>query len=222
MQSRTACLLGATGLVGGFCLNELKQSNAYGRIVVITRRELNLPPNPAVTEQVASDLSKLSSLDFQGVGDVFCALGTTIKQAGSQAAFRAVDYDLPLIAGRAAKQAGVKQFILVSSIGADPTSSNFYLRTKGELERDLAAVGFDALHILRPGLLLGQRKEHRAGESIAQKAAPALNLLLLGPLRKYRSISAAIVARAMVGAALQSRAGSFIHTYGEIAALAAF
>ena len=222
MPSRTACLLGATGLVGGFCLEELKRTNAYGRIVVITRRALNLCPHPAVTEKVTPDLSKLSPADIQGIDDVFCALGTTIKRAGSQAAFRAVDYNLPMIAARAAKQAGVKQFMLVSSIGADPESNNFYLRTKGELERDLMAVSFDALHIFRPGLLLGHRNEYRAGESIAQKAAPALNLLLLGPLRKYRSIPAATVARAMVGAALQSRAGTFIHMYGEMAALAKF
>ncbi len=221
MHSRTACLLGATGLVGGFCLEELKRSNAYARIVVITRRALNLPASAAVVERIVPDLSKLSPADFQGIDDVFCALGTTIKQAGSQAAFRAVDYDLPLTAARAAKQAGARQFVLVSSIGADSKSGNFYLRTKGELERDLAAVGFPALHILRPGLLLGDRKEHRSGESIAQKAAPALNLLLLGPLRKYRSISAAKLARAMVGAALQSRTGTYIHTYDEIVAMAA-
>jgi uncharacterized protein YbjT (DUF2867 family) len=174
-----------------------------------------------ITQKVTPELSSLSPADFQGVDDVFCAFGTTIKQAGSQAAFRAVDYDLPMIAARAAKPAGARQFVLVSSIGADSKSTNFYLRTKGELERDLAEIGFTALHILRPGLLLGERREHRAGESVAQKAAPILNLFLRGALRKYRSIPAATVARAMVGAAVQGKPGTFVHTYDEMAALAA-
>jgi uncharacterized protein YbjT (DUF2867 family) len=221
MQSRSAVLLGATGLVGGFCLAELTRCGAYRRIQVVTRRALNLP-DPAVKENVLPDLALISPADFQGIDDVFCALGTTIKQAGSQAAFRAVDYELPMIAARAAKQAGVKQLVLISSIGADPKSGNFYLRTKGELERDLTALGFDSLHIVRPGLLSGDRKEFRAGESIAQKAAPIINLLLIGPLRRYHSIPAATVGRAMVGAALQQKAGSYIHSYDGILALANF
>src|SRR4029077_16120052 len=98
-------------------------------------------------EQFVMDLGEMTSGNFADVNDVFCTLGTTIAKAGSQAAFRAVDYELPMRAARAAKEAGVEQFLLVSSVGADPASSNFYLRTKGELERDLAALKLPALHI---------------------------------------------------------------------------
>jgi len=220
MHTRTAVLLGATGLVGGFCFEELKRSSAYNKITVITRRPLNLAPHPAVIEKIQPDLSQLSPVDFQGADDVFCALGTTIKQAGSQAAFRAVDYELPMIAAGAAKSAGAEQFMLVSSVGADAKSGNFYLRTKGELERDLAGVGLQAVHAFRPGLLLGTRNEFRTGEAIAQKLAPVLNVLFIGRLRQYRSIPAETVGRAMVGAAFQQQAGTHIYTYDEIGSLA--
>jgi uncharacterized protein YbjT (DUF2867 family) len=162
------------------------------------------------------DLGEVTAGNFAGVNDVFCALGTTIAKAGSQAAFRAVDYELPMRAARAAKEAGVEQFLLVSSVGADPGSSNFYLRTKGELERDLAALKLPALHIFRPGLLLGQRQEFRLSEAFAQRIGPLLNPVMMGPLRKYRSVRAKTVGEAMVAAALRGGNGIFIYHYDEI------
>jgi uncharacterized protein YbjT (DUF2867 family) len=221
MAARTAVLLGASGLVGGHCLRELLVAGDYGRVIAIVRRNLSLASNQSHIEKLEQrvvDLSSVSPDDFAGVNDVFCALGTTIAKAGSQSAFRAVDYEMPMRAARAAKEAGVEQFLLVSSIGANPASGNFYLRTKGYLERDLATVGFKALHIFRPGLLLGQRQEFRFSEAIAQRIGPFLNAALWGPLRRYRSVRAKHVAKAMVRAAIKNGDGVNVYEYDEIVA----
>jgi len=212
-------LLGASGLVGGHCLRELLIAGDYGRVIAILRRDLSLGSNQSHVEKLeqrVKDLSSLEASDFAGVNDVFCALGTTIAKAGSQPAFRAVDYELPMRAARAAKAAGAEQFLLVSSVGANPESSNFYLRTKGELERDLATIGSKALHIFRPGLLLGARQEFRFSESLAQRMAPLLNLVMWGPLTRFRSVRAERVAKAMVAAALQGGNGVMIYEYDWI------
>lgn len=220
MNSRTAVVLGASGLVGGFCLKALLDESDYTRVLTFGRRELPPLTRAKVTQRVA-DLGSLTADDFRGAQDVFSALGTTIHKAGSQAAFRNVDLDLPLRAAEQALKAGAEQFVAVSSVGADPSSKNFYLRTKGELERELAKLPFRAVHILRPSLLIGKRSEFRLGESIAMKIAPALDLLTLGPLRRYHSMRAEIVGRAMVGAARQGSSGVFIYEFDPIVKLAA-
>jgi uncharacterized protein YbjT (DUF2867 family) len=167
-----------------------------------------------------ADLGSLVANDFQGAQEVFCALGTTIRKAGSQAAFRHVDMELPLRAARESLKAGAEQFIVVSSVGADASSKNFYLRTKGEMERELAQLPFKAIHILRPSLLIGKRQEFRLGEALGIMIAPVLDLLTLGPLRKYHSIRAQTVGKAMAGAARQGTRGTLIYQYEVIVRLA--
>lgn len=148
-------------------------------------------------------------------------LGTTIRQAGSQAAFRAVDHDLTLAAAVAAKQGGARQMILVSSVGASSGSRNFYLGTKGEVEDALRALGFDRLDILRPGLLMGNRPgPPRLGEGIATVAAPLTDALLHGSLRRYRSIRADTVAKAIARLIGRAAPGVHIHENDAIRALA--
>lgn len=215
MNSRTAVLLGASGLVGGYCLRALLESDNWDRVVVLARRELALPAQGKLALKVA-DIGKLSAADFAGANDVFCATGTTIRKAGSQEEFRRIDYEMPLAAARAALDAGAQQFVLVSSVGADAESKNFYLRTKGELERDLMELKFQAIHILRPGLLLGHREEFRPGERVATRIAPLLNLTLYGPFKRYRSIAAEKVGRAMAGAAKQAGVGTSVYEYDDI------
>jgi uncharacterized protein YbjT (DUF2867 family) len=219
MNSRTAVLLGASGLVGGYCLRALLESADWDRVVVLARRELALPAQSKLTSSVA-DMNKLGAADFAGAHDVFCATGTTIRKAGSQEEFRRIDYELPLGWARAAVDAGAQQFMLVSSVGADPESKNFYLRTKGELERDLTKLKFPAIHIFRPGLLLGHRQEFRPGERLATRIAPLLNLTLFGSLKRYRSVAAEKVGRGMVGAARQNKSGTFVYEYDDIVRLA--
>jgi uncharacterized protein YbjT (DUF2867 family) len=218
LTSRTAVVLGATGLVGGFCLRALVDDTDYSRVVTFGRKELPSFTRAKVAQRVA-DLETLTADDFRGVQDVFCALGTTIKKAGSQLAFRHVDFELPLRSAREAAKAGVEQFIVVSSVGADPASKNFYLRVKGELERELAKVPFRAVHILRPSLLIGKRSEFRLFESVAMALAPAFDLITMGALRKYHSVRAETVGRAMVAAAKQGASGASVGEYDEIARL---
>lgn len=184
----SAVLAGASGLVGGHVARL-----AAADTVALVRREmagLRLPQR--VVDFGALDLGELR------VERVYCALGTTIRKAGSQAAFRLVDFDYPMALARAARAAGATDFRLVSSVGADARSSNFYLRVKGELEEALAGLGFASLMIFRPAVLLGDRGESRPGEMVGKALSVAVGPLLLGPLAKYRATRAEDVARAMV------------------------
>lgn len=216
---KTAILLGASGLVGGFCLRELVDDPAYTRVMLFGRRQFPALTRAKVSQRI-SELPTLTANDFRGAQDVFCALGTTIRRAGSQSEFRRIDMELPLHLANEAVHAGAEQMVVVSSVGADPGSKNFYLRTKGELEQELAKLPFRAVHILRPSLLLGKRDEFRLGEAIGMKVAPALDLLTLGKLRRYHSVHAQLVGRAMVAAARQGTAGVNIYEYRQIVSLA--
>jgi uncharacterized protein YbjT (DUF2867 family) len=219
-SARTAVLLGASGLVGGYCLQTLLADSRYERIVLLGRRELVAVRHPRLGQKVV-DFDALIQSDFAGADEVFCALGTTIRKAGSQQGFRHVDVDYPLAAARLSRQAGAKQFFLVSSVGADAAAKNFYLKTKGELEQEIGKLGFKALHIFRPSLLLGKREEFRLGERIAMSTLPLLNFAMMGGWRRYRAISAATVGKAMVAAARREESGTFVYEYEAIRELAA-
>lgn len=211
---RTALIVGGSGLVGRFCLDALLAEPAYSSVIALGRRTL-AQSHPKLVQEI-TELDALASLTLPQVDDVFCALGTTIRTAGSQEAFRRVDLEFPLAAARQSMKFGAKQFVLVSSVGADPNSKNFYLRTKGEVEQTLTALPFQAVHIFRPSLLLGQRAESRTGESFAIAAGRIFQFLCLGPLRKYHPISALKVGRAMVAAARSNANGRFVYEYNRI------
>ncbi|HLW52313.1 MAG TPA: NAD(P)H-binding protein [Candidatus Angelobacter sp.] len=216
---RNTVLLGASGLVGGFCLQAVLADASVARVTLLNRRELAIAVDPRLTQKIVN-FEELSAADFTGADSVFCALGTTMQKAGSKEAFRRVDLEYPLAAAKAARLARVREFILVSSVGADPRSGNFYLRTKGELEQQLGALGFTTLHIFRPSLLLGRRQEFRLGERVMIVLAPLLNLPLIGGLRRYRAISAENVGKAMTVAARNQGPGVFVYHYKEIVDLA--
>jgi uncharacterized protein YbjT (DUF2867 family) len=218
-MARIAAILGASGLVGRHCLDALLSSRTFASVVALNRRHLPRQQHPNLTERVL-DLWRLAPSDFAGITDLFCATGSTIAKAGSQQEFRRIDYELPLSAARVAFGSGVQRFVLVSSVGADVESRNFYLRTKGELERDLTLLGFKGLYIFRPSLLLGKREELRPLETVAVRFAPALNIVLWGSLKRYRAVSARAVARAMVAAALEAKPGTFLYHYPEIVRMA--
>ena len=213
---KSALIAGGTGLVGSHCLQFLLASPEYASVTALVRRGTGIP-HPKLREQIV-DFDRLP--DLSRCDDAYCALGTTIKQAGSQAAFRRVDLEYPLRLSERVLAAGAKQFLLVSSVGANSSSSNFYLRTKGELEDALRQLSFTALHIFRPSFLVGERKEQRTGERIGMLLAEALKLTMIGGLRKYRSIRAETVARAMVKAASLGSAGVHIYEYDDIQRLA--
>jgi uncharacterized protein YbjT (DUF2867 family) len=145
--------------------------------------------------------------------DIFCCLGTTIKKAKSKEAFRAIDLDAPLLLAKISKEQGAKRFLLVSSLGASKNSSIFYNQVKGEVEEAIKQVGFDSLHILRPSLLLGPRKEERSGEDAAKFIYKIFSFIVP---KKYQAIESIQVARAMVAFAQEERPGGFVHESAEL------
>ena len=195
---RRALLAGGSGLVGGIALRLLLESPGHSKVVSLGRRELPLS-HPKLEQ---------SALDAAFSGDEFyCCLGTTIKKAGSREAFRAVDFDAVLTLAKRASTSGVRHFFLVSSMGADERSAAFYAKTKGQIEKAVAALPFEGVHIFRPSLLLGARSESRPAEAFAQALSPWLSPLCVGPLRPYRPIEGETVARAMLAAARAARPG---------------
>ena len=197
MSTRTALLIGATGLTGGQLLHELLNNATYSKVVAIVRKPLTLH-HPKL-ENLVVDFEKLDLYKEQiKADDVYCAIGTTIAKAGSQEAFRKVDFDYPLQIAKLALWNGARRFILVSSAGANPKSSIFYSRTKGELEEALKALKYEAVIILRPSILLGDRKEQRTGEAMGMFVAEKLSFLFAGPLKAYRGTPVDLLAKQMV------------------------
>lgn len=215
-KSRTALVAGATGLTGGHLLSQLLADTRYARVIALVRRPA-LPAAPKLSE-LAIDFDALPAL--AKADDAYCCLGTTIKKAGSQAAFREVDFEFVLDFARAARQAGVKQFLVMSSLGADARSAVFYSRVKGEMEHALREIGFEALHIFQPSLILGERKEQRTAERFGIAAFGAVGGLMFGPLRKYRPVESATIARAMIGAAFSKQRGDRVYPSDAIETMA--
>jgi uncharacterized protein YbjT (DUF2867 family) len=218
-EPKVVLLTGASGLVGGYVLEALLETPEVGRVFAITRRPLGREHSRLANRIVQFD--KLQS-QLQGITChvALCCLGTTRRQAGSQQEFRKVDVDYVLSFAAAAKAAQAQRFIVVSSVGANPQSKNFYLRTKGEMEAALATLGFPALDIFQPGMLLGWRKQARPLEWVASLAMPLLNPLLIGTREQYRGIPARTVAAAMAAATRSVRKGVQRYTYTGIKALA--
>jgi uncharacterized protein YbjT (DUF2867 family) len=193
----TALIAGASGLVGGELLAQLLAAGEYDRVVAVGRRPLAVSHPKLVS--VIADFAALEKAggDLSG-DDAFCCLGTTIRTAGSREAFRAVDHTAVLAFAWAAQRAGAKRFFIVSALGADPASRVFYNRVKGETEDALAVLGFSTLGIFRPSLLLGRRAGFRLGERLLATLLWVADPMLWGRFRKYRSIEAVVVARAMM------------------------
>jgi len=199
-NTKTALIIGATGLTGEQCLNELLANQAYSKVIALVRKPLAIQ-NTKLEVQVV-DFDTLDN--FKTVikaDDIYCTMGTTIGKAGSQKAFKKVDYEYPLKTAEIALWNGAKKFILVSSLGADANSSVFYSRTKGELEEALKKLNYTALLIFRPSILLGDRTEKRVGEQIGRFVAEKFSFLFAGPLQKYKGTPVSLLATQMVKAA---------------------
>ncbi len=193
-MSNTAVIAGASGLVGEECLRLLL--NHYVSVTSLVRKPTGRQHPRLVERRI--DFDRIDTIEIPHGAHVFSALGTTIKKAGSEAAFRRVDFDYPKMLAARAAAAGAARFILVSSVGADKASGNFYLRVKGELEEAIGAMPLEATFFFRPSFLIGDREEKRKGEAAGIVMARALSFALLGPLRKYRAVPAGTVAEAMV------------------------
>ncbi|MBP3967284.1 NAD(P)H-binding protein [Paenibacillus lignilyticus] len=219
-----ALLVGATGLVGASLLRQLLQDSRCSAVTILVRRPL-LPSGDEIGSNrkltvITADLDRTDEALAGVEADiVFCTLGTTIKKAKTQEAFRQVDLAYPVALGDWAERHGAAKMIIVSAMGANASSSIFYNRVKGEMEAQLSALGIRELHIVRPSLLLGKREEFRLGEKFAILLTPLLKLIMQGGLRKYRPVEADDVAAFMVGlgrrpaAVTGQEAGSFVKIY---------
>jgi len=210
-SNREALIVGATGLIGSSTLKYLFNDPSYSEIIALVRKPL-LEKHRKLKE-VITDYSNLEkTLSTVTTNDIFCCLGSTIKKAGSQDAFRKVDYELVVAVASVMKKQGAEQFIVISAMGANSNSKVFYNRIKGEMEDGIKILGYPCLRIIRPSLLLGHREEFRLGEKIAVALAPVMKLILMGSLKKYRPVEAEAVARFMVKVA-HDQPISGVHVY---------
>jgi uncharacterized protein YbjT (DUF2867 family) len=207
---KTALIIGSTGLIGSQLLDYLLESSDYQKVVTFVKRDTGIQ-HPKLTQHVI-DFDKPESYKDLVVGnDFFCTIGTTIKKAGSKEAFRKVDYEYPRQFATFALQNNIKQFLIISSLGADSNSGNFYLKTKGEIQDFLKDCNFDSVAVLQPSLLLGDRKEFRLGEKVGAFFMKTLSFLWLGNLKKYKPIESKIVAKALLRIAQKNDKGFTIY-----------
>ncbi len=213
--SDTAVVIGATGLVGRECVKQLVARLEFAGVTAVARRAV---PDPLESPRLQTALVNFDRLDEDSAlfraSHVFCALGSTIKQAGSAERFRQVDFGYALRVAELALAGGARHFLLVSSVGAKSTSRGLYLRVKGELERAIVSLGFPSVTVARPSFLLGDRKEFRLGEEVATRLSWAFP-------RTYRAVHVRDVARALVDAAVKDRPGLRIIENREILATGA-
>ncbi len=214
MNGQTAVVLGATGLIGSHLLEQLLNDDTFTKVRVLVRRPLDIT-HPKL-ETCITNFSDYDDYKAKlGKGDcIFCCIGTTNAHVkGDKALYRTIDFDIPVNAARFGKEAGFKQYLLVSAAGADSKSSIFYSRLKGEVEEVIATYNFNSFHVFRPSFLLGRRKEQRTGESIGKKVFQFFSFLIPS---KYKGIQAVDVAKAMIKAAKGKKEGLKVYYYREM------
>lgn len=216
MPSTTATVIGATGLIGSHLVEQLQQDNSVETIRLIVRRPVQFPQSKVEMKLVNFADPESFKLAIDGSDVVFCAVGTTQKKVkGNKDAYRKVDYDIAVNAARFCAETGCQKFLLVSSVGANSQSNNFYLKLKGEVEEAVQKKAIPLTAIFRPSILLGDRKESRPAEKVAQGLMKGLSLLLLGGWSKYKAIHAKDVAAAMIRASKQED-GLYISEYNRM------
>jgi uncharacterized protein YbjT (DUF2867 family) len=210
----TATLIGATGLIGNYLLEELLKDDFYHTVRILIRRPIELTHPKLEKKLVNFDDMESFSLALEGSHVVFCAIGTTQKKVkGDKAAYRKVDYDIPVNAARFCKKTGCNIFVIVSSVGAKSKSNNFYLKLKGEVEDAVKAVDLKSVHVMRPSVLMGERKELRLGEKISNVVMTGLSFLIPA---KYKPVHGRKVAKAMLTVSKTNSEGFFVYEFKEI------
>lgn len=214
-MGKTALVLGATGLVGSELVKILLESSEYKRVVLWVRKYLDISDKKL--EQNIIDFEKLEDYRIEGkVDHVFCCLGTTIKKAKTKEAFKKVDLEYPLALGNWAKANDVSQFLVITAMGANANSKIFYNQIKGQIEQALREIDLNALVILRPSLLLGERNDFRFGEILMTKFFKYTPFIFSGPIKRYKPIEAKIVAIAMYRIAIKEKKGAYVYSSNEI------
>lgn len=212
---KTALIIGGTGLVGSQLLTLLLESSIYEKVIVFVKRDTGIH-HPKLAQHFIDFDKPETYQDFVIGDDFFCTIGTTIKTAGSQEAFKKVDYSYPKQFAQIASQNKVSQFLIISSLEADANSSNFYLKTKGEMEDFLKELNLESVSVLRPSLLLGNRTEFRLGEKIGAFFMKTFSFLLIGKMKKYKPIESKIVAQALFNIAQEHKTGFEIYESDRI------
>jgi uncharacterized protein YbjT (DUF2867 family) len=214
-----AVIAGASGLIGSYLLEILLKASEYDEVVILVRKATGIKDKKL--KEIILDFDKLEDYknDINGHA-VFCCLGTTNNKTPDRALYKKIDHDYPVTLAKLAQANGVEQYHLVSSIGADINSSTFYTKLKGETEEDIKTVGLKTLHIYQPSFLKGDRKEFRLMEKILIGLSYIIDPLLIGSLKKYRSIPAKTVAMAMYNESMNKKEGVFIHTSDNIKLIA--
>ena len=207
---KTAIVLGATGLIGKKVTEHLLKNDTYSTVIILVRKPLNI--NHPKLKQHIFNYDAIDNTLLKG-DDLFCCLGTTIKTAGSKEAFRKVDLDYVVNVAKASKGNGINHFAVISAMGANKNSTVFYNQIKGEMEESIKAIGFNSTYIIRPSLLLGDRKEFRFGELIGKFFMITLSFLIP---KKYRAIYDVQVAIAMIHFMNQTEHGFFVKENDEL------
>lgn len=203
-------IAGASGLIGSELLDLLLENDKIGEVVALVRKAL--PVSNLKVVQIPTNFDSLEDIKTELFGDaLYCCLGTTKAKTPDEADYRKVDHDYPVTLAQLASANKVSQFHLISAIGADPGSSIFYNRLKGETEQDVKKIPFRSIHIYQPSLITGKRKENRPMEKLAISIMKIINPLLIGSLKKYKSIQAITIAKAMINQTFKNEEG--IHTY---------
>lgn len=217
-QRKQALIVGATGLVGRKLLTRLLKEETYEQVHAIVRRPLGIN-HPRLQEYVC-DFERLEEItEAYAVDDVFCCLGTTIKKARTREAMYRIDVTYPLTVAKLAKERGARHFIHISSAGADAKSKIWYSKMKGELEQQLKLISYEALSILRPSLLLGEREEHRFMEKVSSDVVRGLFKTIRKPVPAQLGIEAGAVAQAMLSIAAGNQGGTIVYAPKAIEAL---
>jgi len=212
MNKRTALVFGATGLTGNHLVRLLLNDSRYEKIKIFVRNKSDFLPDQKLEVHTVELSCPEKYAHLLKGDDLFCCLGTTIAKAGSKDAFRKIDYELPVKIAETASANGVSSFLVISSLGANSKSSNFYLKTKGEIEESVQKFPFGKIAILRPSLLLGDRKEFRFGELASKGLMQALGFVFVGRLKKYKAIHAKSVAKAMIAIANEEFSGKIFES----------
>ena len=217
MSEQTAVIIGASGLIGNHLVDHIFHDEYFSTVRVLVRRRLAL--NHPKLQQVIVDFNDIDNYtDKFGKGDIiFCCVGTTQKKVkGDKIAYEKVDHDIPVNAAQTGIDNGFKKILIVSSIGANPISNNFYLRLKGKMEKDVKQFPFNSISFFRPSMLLGQRNEARPAEKAGQVIMQAFSFLFFGSFKKYHPVKAEDVARAMIAESKREEAGIHILEYPDI------
>jgi len=218
-MSYRVILVGASGLIGSNLLSELIQSEEISEVLLLVRKSTGIS-NPKVKELILK-FDELNTYSSEIQGDIiYSCLGTTRRETPDSKLYRKVDLEYPLNLAKLGVKNGVSQFHIISSLGADPESSSSYLKLKGELEQELKKLNIPSLHIYQPSFLIGDRKENRLSDKIMKPISRLIDPLLIGPLKKYRSIKAANVAKVMLSQSIKDLKGTFIYPSIQIQELA--